>query len=254
MNTLAVVSMKGGVGKTTVSVNVAAILAARGRQPVAVIELDPQSGLAWHFNPNAAELDGISHHALADGSLGQGWTDPVSGVRLFAYGQATEPEREAFEALLAGEPAWLGSRIARLRQQHPGLQVVIDTPPGHSVYLAQVLACADQLVMVMLPDMASLATVGEMESLLQPALKQRPGMVNHYLINQLEPGQPLALEVIRVMQERFGPRLLPVRIRRDESVAEALALHQPVSRYDPKSLAGADLQQLAGLLAELAPA
>ena len=101
MNTLAVVSMKGGVGKTTVSVNVAAILAARGRQPVAVIELDPQSGLAWHFNPNAAELDGISHHALADGSLGQGWTDPVSGVRDTVLAKVDLERLVAREPLLA---------------------------------------------------------------------------------------------------------------------------------------------------------
>ena len=42
--------------------------------------------------------------------------------------------------------------------------------------------------------------------------------------------------------------------RVQEECLKLLALHQPVSRYDPKSLAGADLQQLAGLLAELAPA
>lgn len=251
MRTLGIVSMKGGVGKTTLAANLAAAFARAHRDPVAIIELDPQNGLAWHFSGRAAEIPGISDYALEHDDLGNGWLLPSNGIRLYPYGHADESRRLAFESLLMRQPGWLGERIARIQRERPGTIVLIDTPPGHSVYLEQVLACADQLLMLLLPDMASLATVGDMESLLEPVLARRPDLVNHYLINQAEPGQPLGMQMAELLQDRFGPRLLPVRIHRDESVAEALALHRTVNDYDADSQAARDLRRAAELIGEL---
>lgn len=251
MTTLGIVSMKGGVGKTTLAANLAVAFARTLGRPVAIIELDPQNGLAWNFSGRAAELPGVSHYATEQNELGPGWLCPTTGVRLFPYGHTNETRRLAFEAILEKDAGWLGQHIARLQQRHPGMLVLMDTPPGHSVYLEHVLASADQLLMVLLPDMASLATVADMESLLAPLLAVRPKLVNHYVLNRVESGQTLGTQLERLLMDRFGPRLLSVRIQRDESVAEALAMHRPVYDYDPKSQAGNDLKQAASLIGDL---
>lgn len=252
MKSIGVISMKGGVGKTTITANLASDLARLQPGPVGVIDLDPQNGLAWHFTGDAAGLAGVCEAAVARGSLGQGW-DTESGVVLFPYGRADEGERLRFEGMLESSPHWLAQQLRALEPRFRGGVVVVDTPPGHGVYLQQALAACDQLLMVALPDMASLATIADMESVLEPVMAHRPHVVTHYLFNQVEPGQPIDNEVITLMANRFGPRVIPLRIHRDESVAEALACHTSVNAYDPGSQGRHDMQSLAQHMLELLP-
>lgn len=253
MKSIGIVSMKGGVGKTTLTANLASAFARLQQRPVAVIDLDPQNGLAWHFTGDAAGLAGVCAAAVTRDGLGPGW-NTESGVTLFPFGYADEDARLRFETILQIAPDWLGAQLRALEPRMPGGIVLIDTPPGHSVYLQQVMACCDQLLMVGLADMASLATIADMESVLQPVMAQRAHLVAHYLLNQVEPGQAIDSEVIALMRQRFGPRLLPMHVHRDESVAEALACHASVEAYDPGSQGHHDIELLAHHLLELLPA
>ena len=252
MKSIGVISMKGGVGKTTVTANLANEFARLQPAPVAALDLDPQDGLAWHFTGDAAGLAGLCESALAHDGLGQGW-DTESGVVLFPYGHHREDQRLRFESMLDATPDWLARQLRALEPRMRGGIALIDTPPGHGVYLQQVLAACDHLLMVAIPDMASLATIADMESALEPVLAGRPHVVTHYLFNQAEPGQPIDDEVIALMAHRFGPRLIPLRIHRDESVAEALACHAAVSAYDPACQGRHDFEALARHMLELLP-
>ena len=252
MRTLGIISMKGGVGKTTLAANLAAEFAKLHPGPVAALDLDPQNGLAWHFSGDAANISGICETAVTSGGIGQGWLTEA-GVTLFPYGRGNEDQRLRFEGLLESEPDWLARQVRALETQFRGGIVVIDTPPGHSVYLHQAMTCADQLLMVSLPDMASLATVADMESILDQVMARRPHVVAHYLFNQTEPGQSINNEVIAVMRNRFGPRLVPNEIHRDESIAEALACHTSITSYDPTSQGAHDMVDLAHYMLELLP-
>ena len=252
MKSIGVISMKGGVGKTTITANLANELAGLQPGPVAVIDLDPQNGLAWHFTGDAAGLTGVCQAAVAQGHLGHGW-ETESGVLLFPYGRADETERLRFEGMLESDPQWLAQQLRALEPRLRGGIVVIDTPPGHGVYLQQAIAACDQLLMVALPDMASLATIADMESVLEPVMARRPHVTTHYIFNQGEPGQPIDNEVLALMANRFGPRVIPLRIHRDESVAEALACHATVNTYDPGSQGRHDMAMLARHMLELLP-
>ena len=252
MKVLGIVSMKGGVGKTTIAANLATEFARMHPGPVAAIDLDPQNGLAWHFSGDAAGLAGVCESAVSRNTLGRGW-NTESGVTLFPCGRCDEDLRLRFETTLESSPDWLAQQLRALQPRFNGGIVVIDTPPGHSIYLQQVLAAADQLLMIALPDMSSLATIADMESVLEPVMARRPHVVTHYLFNQVELGQSIDNEVITVMHKRFGPRLIPVRIHRDESIAEALACHLSVDAYDPACQGRHDIHLLASRLLELMP-
>ncbi len=245
MSVIGVVSMKGGVGKTSTTANLATAIASKlGPGRVSVVDLDPQNALHWHFGLEHVDAPGVCEQSLH----GRDWGDVAStsefGVACLPYGGASEAHREAFEMLLADEPDWVGTCL-----KHAGLDddavVLIDTPPGPSVYLKQVFACADLVLIVLLADAGSYATIPAMESWLDDTLVANPPFGSVYVLNQVDSREPLNHDVTELLHQKLGTRLAPIRIYYDEAVSEALAFQQPVLIYDPHGQASHDLARLA---------
>lgn len=244
MNIAAVVSMKGGVGKTSITANLAAAMSLQfGKRQIAVVDLDPQNSLHLHFGLGSSQLRGVCEMSVK----GLCW-DRVSaqsnfGVVCLPYGNVNEVDRAEFELILERNPNFLGEQL-----QLAGFgndTVIIDTPPGPSVYLKQVFACADIVVMVLLADAGSYATVPAMESWVNEMQAIRPQLRSVYVLNQMDSTAPLNRDVAEVLRQHLGARLVRIGIHRDEAVGEALAFQQPVVSYDPHSQATRDLRQLA---------
>ena len=173
MSVIAVISMKGGVGKTTITANLAtAMAAALGEHRVSVVDLDPQNSLHLHLGVKDTDSPGVCRQALREAS----WREAMAhahGVRCLPYGFVREQERRDFEQLLRTHPHWLSEQI-RTAGINADAVVLIDTPPGPSVYLQQVLDCADVVLMVVLPDAASYAVLPVMGAWLAAIAEQRP--------------------------------------------------------------------------------
>lgn len=245
MSVIGVVSMKGGVGKTSTTANLATALATKlGAGRVSVIDLDPQNGLQWHFGFNGAQTTGVCEQSLQ----GENWRTATSAsefdVACLPYGDVGESDREAFETLLQDAPDWVGSQITHAKLDDDAV-VIIDTPPGPSVYLKQVFACADLILIVLLADAGSYATIPAMESWLDEVSAMHPQLNSVYVLNQVDRTEPLNRDVAELLQQHLGARLAPIRIHRDEAVGEALAFQQPVLVYDPHGQASHDLARLA---------
>jgi cellulose synthase operon protein YhjQ len=240
-----VVSMKGGVGKTSTTANLATALATKlGPGRVCVIDLDPQNGLQWHFDLNGSQASSVCEQSLR----GENWRSATLasefGVACLPYGDVGEPDREAFEALLIDQPDWIGTQLEQAGLGNDSV-VLIDTPPGPSVYLKQVFACADLILIVLLADAGSYATIPAMESWIDDMSAQHPKLGSVYVLNQVDRTEPLNRDVAEWLQQHLGARLSPIRIHRDEAVGEALAFQQPVLVYDPHGQASHDLARLA---------
>ncbi|MES2188256.1 MAG: cellulose biosynthesis protein BcsQ [Pseudomonadota bacterium] len=238
MKVVAIVSAKGGVGKTTVTANLATALAYAGH-PVVAVDLDPQNALRFHFGFDPHDVEGISRSTLA----GVGWRDNClqseRGVVLLPYGLLNEEDRRHFEQILDADPGWLASHLAELGLPGNTL-VLLDTPPGPSVYLRHALTLADMVVVVTLPDAASYATLPMMDNLVQSYCDGRPGFLGQYhLINQADTTRQLAADVAQVMRHRFGAKVIGT-IHRDQAVAEALAYDKSVLDYARDSQAAED--------------
>ncbi|WP_194723928.1 cellulose biosynthesis protein BcsQ [Noviherbaspirillum malthae] len=244
MSIVGVISMKGGVGKTSTTANLASALTARlGPDRVSVIDLDPQNALHWHFGLKDAARPGLCQHAGHGNSLREVASQTPFDVTCVPYGAGTEADRKAFETLLAKTPGWLQEQIARNGLDDNAV-VLIDTPPGPSVYLEQVFACADLLLIVLLADAASYATIPAMETWLADMHRTRPEVKTAYVLNQVNVLEPLNRDIAALLQQRLGPRVAPLGIQYDEAVCEAMAFQQPVLVYDPHGQASHDLSRL----------
>jgi cellulose synthase operon protein YhjQ len=247
MTVIAVISPKGGVGKTTVSVNLACALAESG-ETVRLVDLDPQNAMRLHLGADPGDEVGLIHQTLQQSSWFYAEYDSAYGVSFIPYGKASEIERITFEAYLTQTPNWLRDNLAGL-EHTPGALTIIDTPPGPSVYVQQVLAIANLVLVVMIPDAGSYATLNSIEGLLEYYCANRSDFYgSFYVLNQFDAGLPLNRDIHAVMQSTLEERLSPHTIHRDESLGEALAFQQPVREYAPHSQAYDDLKQLTGWL------
>jgi len=244
MTVIAVISPKGGVGKTTVAVNLASAMAENGRV-VRLVDMDPQNALRLHLGGDPGDVNGLVHQTLQQSSWYYTEYDSAYGVSFIPYGKVSEVERITFEAYLAQTPNWLRDNLAELDHDPNGL-VIIDTPPGPSVYAQQVLSLANLVLVVMIPDAGSYATLPAIEGLLDYYCSHRSDFYgSYYVLNQFDAEHPLNRDIKNVMQNTLGERLAPHSIHRDESLSEALAFQQPAANYAPHSQAVDDLAQLA---------
>lgn len=255
INIIAVVSGKGGVGKSTVAANFSVALQREG-QSVLAVDLDPQNALHHHFGleSEAGCAPSTAGIALAD-SAGQQWQDNcllgASGVRILPYGEIDESRRRVFEGQLEQDPDWLAHLLADL-QLADGTLVIIDTPPGPSVYLRQVLAVANLALVVSLSDAASYNTLPMMDGLIKTYAGEREDFFGvSYLINQVELSRKLSQDITRIMCDVLGDKVLGL-VRRDPSITEALAYNRNVLDYDSRGMGCHDLLASArAILAKL---
>lgn len=244
MSVVGIVSMKGGVGKTSLTANIATALATKlGPGRVSVVDLDPQNALHWHVGINGTQSSICKQALRGDDWAGAAVESPFE-VSCVPYGMVSEADREGFEALLAKSPGWLGNTLQQAGLGQDGV-VLIDTPPGPSVYLRQVFACADLVLIILLADAGSYATIPAMEAWLDEMSTLRPELSSFYVVNQVDKTQVLNRDVTELLHQHLGVRLAPVSIHHDEAVGEALAFRQPVLVYDPHGKASHDLARLA---------
>ena len=245
MSVVGIVSMKGGVGKTTLTANLASSLAQKlGPGRVSALDLDPQNALHWHFNIDNTQVNGLCRWAVSKRASHIPLLKTAADVRCGPYGFVSEQERQAFEEKLVQRPNWLDQLIRKYKLDHEAI-VLVDTPPGPTVYLRQLMQCVDLLLVVVLPDGGSFLTVPAMETFLDGYADARPELLSAYVVNQVEADSSLQSDVQRMLAEDLGPRVCPVTVRREDVVGEAVAYQTPLCLHEPKSLACADISRLS---------
>ena len=216
---IAVVSPKGGVGKTTLSAGLATVLRLQGGQTLA-IDLDPQSALQHHLQVSP-DVAGMGNASLQ----GENWRSLLlpgsAGTQLLPYGELDEEERRTLERYLDSDPHWLARQLARMELGESDV-VVIDTPPGRTAYLEQVLTVADQILVIVTADAASYQTLDQMDRLLKTSRPRLSAAVCSYVINQFDASRAFSRDMLVVLERRLGRQLLGV-VNVDHDISEALA-------------------------------
>ncbi|RMR09562.1 Cell morphology protein [Pseudomonas syringae pv. helianthi] len=241
---IAVVSAKGGVGKSTLSAALTTLVKVPGGQTLA-IDLDPQNALQHHFNasPDVAGLGGAS-------LSGENWRalllDGSADTQVLAYGTLQLDERRSLERFQDSDPDWLVRQIARMQLSARDV-VILDVPCGDLRMLEQALNAASQVLVVLTADAACYLTLDQMQGWLEPVLAGPQPPVCHYVINQLDASRAFSRDMRDVMAKRLGGRLLGI-VHKDNALAEALAYGHNAAQVPGASSGAQDLRVLSDLL------
>jgi len=243
MQVIAFISGKGGVGKTTLAVNVAVALAQRKKR-VLLIDLDPQNAQRLHLGMNPEEIAGLTREGISHTSI----FDSPFGIQFIPFGRISEAEQEDFEAELKIHPTWVADGINSLTADFFDF-VVLDTPPGPTVYLQQALEAANRALVVVLADAASYATIPKITSLVEQYTAGRTDFFGiNLLINQMPISNKLGHQVRSSLYANYAELMVPVAVHKDPRVSQALGFERPVLQYEPNCKASLDIQSVADWL------
>jgi len=227
---LALFSLAGGVGKTSLAATMGRALSSRGER-VLLVDTAAYGLLPFFFGA----------HDQRPGQLrtfsppGTSTDAPIQMVTIDPDGLGAESSNQ--EALCA-EIGKYSRGVSR---------VIVDLATASGATTRRVLKMAPLVLVPMVPDMNSVVSVSSIDSFFQhnpnPAMK--PAMP-YYLLNQFDPSLPLHLDIREVLREQLGDRLLPFVVRRSPAVSEALAEGMTVMDYAPSSSVAEDFGTLAG--------
>ena len=255
MECIAVINQKGGVGKTTTSVNLGVGLAQRGRR-VLLIDLDPQAHLTTHLG-----LDGRARGAGIYEVLTQNL--PLeSAIHRYADGTAVVPTHIDLAAAETELVSVVGREVI-LRDllsssSWPFDLVLIDCPPSLGILTLNALSAATRVLIPMQAHFLALQGVGKLfETIALVAQRINRGLrVAGVAICMYESGTRLSGEVIddltAFLDSSRGTaapwrdaRVLQTRVRRNVKLAECPSYGQSIFEYAPKSHGAVDYLALA---------
>jgi cellulose synthase operon protein YhjQ len=240
---MAVFSLAGGVGKTSMVATLGRALSARGER---VLLVDTAAfGLLPFFFGATDQRPGLLRTFAPPGASSDA---PIQMVTLDPEGLG--PDQNGNQ----GSPESLAGEIAKFARG--ASRIIVDLATASGATTRRIMRMAPLVLVPVVPDMNSVVSVSSIDAFFEhnsnPAGKPS---LPFYVLNQFDATLPLHLDVREVLREQLGERLLPFALRRAPAMSEALAEGMTVMDYAPGSTLAEDFATLAGWVKSLsAPA
>jgi cellulose synthase operon protein YhjQ len=227
---VAVFSLAGGVGKTSLVATLGRALSSRGER-VLLIDTAPYGLMPFFFGAHD-QRPGVLRTFSPPGTSGDA---PIQMVTIDP--DALEPETATME-VMTSEISKYSRGVSR---------IIVDLATASGATTRRVLRMSPLVLVPMVPDMNSVVSVSSIDSFFQHNINPNSKQVMpFYILNQFDSSLPLHLDIREILREQLGDRLLPLALRRTPVVSEALAEGMTVMDYAPNSTLAEDFANLAG--------
>ena len=244
MKTIALTNQKGGVGKTTTTINLGAGLAKLGKK-VLLIDLDPQANLTYSLRTHSHRLEKTVYHALRGTASEEEMIIEHNGFDFIP----SSLELSGAELELASEPAREGllKNLILQLDDYDYDYVLIDCPPNLGLLTLNAFTAVEDIFIVLQSEYLALHGLSKLLDLVK--------VVQQRLNNKLEVGgiictlydsrKNLNKEVVGHIKDYFGPKVFKTIIRDNVALAEAPSHHKTIFEYDGNSAGAQDYFALA---------
>lgn len=232
---IAVVNQKGGVGKTTTAVNLAAGLAFLGKR-VMLVDIDPQGNATSGVGVEKAQLEQCIYDVLMDDAVLQD-VKVETGVEGLELIPAT--------IRLAGAEIELVSALSREFKLRKALEVtrrqydyiLIDCPPSLGLLTINAMTAADSALVPIQCEYYALEGLSQLLNSIKLVQKHlNSGLkIEGVLLTMFDARTNLGMQVVEEVKEYFGGKVYETVIPRNVRLSEAPSFGQPIMVFDPRS-------------------
>ena len=242
---ISIANQKGGVGKTTTSVNLGAALAEAGNR-VLVIDLDPQGNATTGLGIQHRDLEGSVYDVIINDKSLEDCTEPTAVRNLFVVPATIDLAGAEIELVPAfSREMKLKKAIKEILEDYD--YVLIDCPPSLGLLTVNALAASDDVIVPIQCEYYALEGLGQLlrnVGLVKGNLNEKLEM-RGIVLTMFDARTKLSEQVASEVREHFGTKVYSTVIPRTVRLSEAPSFGQPIITFDPTSRGAIAYRELA---------
>ena len=233
---IAIFNQKGGVGKTTTNINLAACLALKGKN-ILIIDIDPQGNTTSGIGVSKRNLKNTIYNILIDKTY-----DPKNAIiktnvknldLIPASVDLAGAEVELVE--IEGRESTLKKALDKIKKDYD--YIFIDCPPSLGLLTINSLTAVDSVLIPIQCEFYALEGVSQLVSTIELVKKSlNPELeIQGVILSMFDGRTNLSVQVVQEVKKYFGGKVYATVIPRNVRLAEAPSFGMPITEYDPKS-------------------